>query len=1225
MTGKRKLYFVLPLLLSLVAFLAGFLAENLILQGSVGQHDIGQFSKVVQQKQEQLEKITDEVAEQVGVLPENFDRPLFDLLKEYNQLFGKEELSLLVTRENRAVYWSDPVAVFYPELQNAPEGLIQLQNGWYLLTRTHTGPYTIYGLILIKFNYQINNAYLKNKFAREFHFPEHYEILFYPSEQSFPVFDKKKQFLFSLKPTGNSPFVYRDLFIPALLYVLALFLLFVLLFRINNHLFHRYPMSKLLGLLVFLSCLYLLINHFRMPRSLYLLDLFSPTHFAYSSFWTSLGEFLIFAVFLSFWSINFFRSFNLRNQWKKVSLTRGMWLFVCLVVSAVFFVAVRQVMYLLVLNSSISFAVFQVSEMNIFSIIGFLSIGLIYLAFLLFTYRITQVFRKESGKTEFFTLLGLVTSLLFLFLLNQWPDEGWYLGVFYLLIVSLGFIVSKWGVITHSLSVMVVFVFVFAMLVLFNLLNFIDIKEKRMQQLMVVNLSEEHDPVAELYLLDIDAKIKSDSILLQLLDGNYREVPDYLGYKYFSGYFREYELQVTVCEPNDSLIVQPENEVRHCFPFFDKAIENKGIQIAGLNFFYLENMNGRITYLGRFEWTMGTKVARVYIELNSKMLSEGAGFPELLIPQHSKENRIRNHFSFAKYNNGELVDRGGKFLYTLTISAYDFPDKQVVFRNWDGYQHCILNLGNHDFILVSKPEVGMYDYFISFPYIFVFFFLLALGIYAVARPRIEFPGLRKSLRIRIQITIIGVVLFTLMIVGGGTIAFNIWQYRSNHQQALIDKINSISVELDMLMSETNQFDDLNTGYLNRELLRISEVFWIDINLYDLSGRMRASSRPEIFDKGLISGYMDNTAIHFLSLYQPTRFLHREHIGEMEYLSAYVPLINRSGKNIGYINIPYFTHEKQFRQQITTFVLAFVNIYVFLLMVSIFVAYYLSGRITDPLKLIRENLRKMQLGKKTKPIRYHSDDEIGLLVAEYNNKLKELAHSADLLARNERELAWREMAKQIAHEIKNPLTPMKLNIQFLQRAGFEDANDYRAKVKKVTDTLIEQIDNLSAIASAFSNFAQIPNARNELFDLAQRLKETIELYEHTGQSEIITRFDPSKPLWAYADKEQFSRAIINLMRNAIQSIADDQKGKIEIDLYPEENYAIISITDNGRGIDEALRESIFMPNFTTKTSGTGLGLAITKNIVQNFNGEIRFDSVIGQGTVFFIKIPLAILD
>ncbi len=1211
--------------MSLLALLTGFLAENLILDGSVGQQDIGRFNKVVHQKQDKLGKIIGDVSEKVAVLPENFDHPLFDLLKEYNQLFEKEELSLLVARDNRAVYWSDPLTAFLPELQTAPEGLVRLQNGWYLLSRTNTGPYLVYGLILIKFNYQINNDYLKNRFASDFHIPDTYEVLFYNSEQSYPVVDQDKQFLFSLKPAGNSPFLYRDLYIPVMLYLVSLLLFFVLLLRINNHLFHRYPISKLVALLLFLGSLYLFINHYRLPQALYLLDLFSPAHFAYSSYWTSLGEFLISSIFISFWSINFFRSFNLKTRLKKEPLNRGILLFLCLAVSAIFFVAIRQAMYLLVMNSSISFAVFQVSEMNFFSIIGFFSIGLICLAFLLFTYRITQVFRKESGKFEFFTILALLTALLLLYLLHRWPSDGWYLGIFFLLIVSLGFVVSKWGIITHRLSVMVVFVFVFALLVLFNLLKFIDVKEEKMQQLMVVTLSEERDPVAELFLLDIDAKIKTDTILIQLLDGYYRDVPDYIGDKYFSGYFREYDLQVTVCEPNDSLIVQPENEVRHCFPFFDKAIEDKGISIAGLNFFYLENMNGRITYLGRFEWILKQKRARLYVELNSKMLSEGTGFPELLIPQHSKDNRIRNHFSFAKYNNGELVDRGGKFLYTLSISPYDFPDQQVVFRKWGGYKHCILNLGNNDFILVSKPEVSLYDYCISFPYIFVFFFLLALGIYAVSKPRIEFAGLNKSLRIRIQATIIGVVLFTLMIVGGGTIAFNIWQYRTNHQQALVDKINSISVELDMLMSETNQFDDLNMDYLNRELLRISEVFWIDINLFDLSGRVRASSRPEIFDKGLISGYMDNTAIHFLSLYQPTRYLHSEHIGEMEYLSAYVPLINRSGKNIGYINIPYFTHEKQFRQQITTFVLAFVNIYVLLLMASILVAYYLSGRITDPLKLIRENLRKMQLGKKTKPIRYHSDDEIGLLVAEYNNKLKELAHSADLLARNERELAWREMAKQIAHEIKNPLTPMKLNIQFLQRAGFENTDDYRAKVKKVTDTLIEQIDNLSAIATAFSNFAQIPNARNELFDLAQRLKETIELYEHTGQCEIITRFDPSWPLWVNADKEQFSRAVINLMRNAIQSIADDQKGRIEIDLFKEENNAIISILDNGRGIDEASRESIFMPNFTTKTSGTGLGLAITKNIVQNFNGEIRFESVIGKGTNFFIKMPLALLD
>jgi nitrogen fixation/metabolism regulation signal transduction histidine kinase len=291
------------------------------------------------------------------------------------------------------------------------------------------------------------------------------------------------------------------------------------------------------------------------------------------------------------------------------------------------------------------------------------------------------------------------------------------------------------------------------------------------------------------------------------------------------------------------------------------------------------------------------------------------------------------------------------------------------------------------------------------------------------------------------------------------------------------------------------------------------------------------------------------------------------------------------------------------------------------MASILVVFYISARITNPLRLIRENLRKMQLGKVSKPIDYAYDDEIGLLVTEYNNKVDELALRAAQLARSEREMAWREMAKQIAHEIKNPLTPMKLNIQFLQRTSVENPNEYKEKIKRITDTIIEQIDNLSAIAAEFSNFAKMPKAKNQVFDLMTKLNETIQLYNYSGQVDIDIKQGCDQTLWVMADPEQFSRAIINIVRNAIQAIPDTVRGKIEIVVQSENQWAIIQIKDNGKGMPEDLKEKIFVPNFTTKSSGTGLGLAITRNIIESFNGNIWFVSEPDKGTTFFIKITL----
>jgi nitrogen fixation/metabolism regulation signal transduction histidine kinase len=213
-----------------------------------------------------------------------------------------------------------------------------------------------------------------------------------------------------------------------------------------------------------------------------------------------------------------------------------------------------------------------------------------------------------------------------------------------------------------------------------------------------------------------------------------------------------------------------------------------------------------------------------------------------------------------------------------------------------------------------------------------------------------------------------------------------------------------------------------------------------------------------------------------------------------------------------------------------------------------------------------------------------------------------------------------MAKQIAHEIKNPLTPMKLNIQHLQRARGR-GKEYNEYIERVTSILIEQIDTLSNIATEFSNFAQIPNARNQVFELAGQMKKVIVLFETHDKATIKFNYEGCENIKVNADREQLSRAIINLIKNAIQAFPEENIGKIVITLSRKEDTAIIAVKDNGSGIPLELRDKLFGPSFTTKTSGMGLGLAIVKNIVENFSGRVWFETELEKGTTFYIEIPV----
>jgi nitrogen fixation/metabolism regulation signal transduction histidine kinase len=302
----------------------------------------------------------------------------------------------------------------------------------------------------------------------------------------------------------------------------------------------------------------------------------------------------------------------------------------------------------------------------------------------------------------------------------------------------------------------------------------------------------------------------------------------------------------------------------------------------------------------------------------------------------------------------------------------------------------------------------------------------------------------------------------------------------------------------------------------------------------------------------------------------------------------------------------------------------LNAYVFLFLIAVALAIAVANSITRPLSELGEKLKKFSIGKKNEPIQWGINDEIGALINDYNAMIDKLEDSAQILALTERDLAWREMAKQVAHEIKNPLTPMKLSIQYLQSGIHTSPEKLKQLVGRVSHTLIEQIDNLSNIASEFSNFAKMPQAENEKVLLNDVVASVHDLFRKREDMDIHL-YVPIQDIYVFADRNQLVRVLNNVVKNAIQAIPEERRGRIDISLLKRDDKAIISIMDNGSGIPNDMRDRVFSPNFTTKSSGTGLGLAICANIVETFNGKIYFATNPEEGTTFFIEIPLMRLE
>jgi len=337
-----------------------------------------------------------------------------------------------------------------------------------------------------------------------------------------------------------------------------------------------------------------------------------------------------------------------------------------------------------------------------------------------------------------------------------------------------------------------------------------------------------------------------------------------------------------------------------------------------------------------------------------------------------------------------------------------------------------------------------------------------------------------------------------------------------------------------------------------------------------------------------------------------------------FLSSYSYITDHQFKPLAILNIPYLENDDFLNKELNEFLLRLGYAYMLMLIVAITLAYFLSKYITKTLKTISDKINETRLGKHNKKIEIGAtSQEIATLVRAYNSMIDELEESAVKLAKSEREQAWREMAKQVAHEIKNPLTPMRLTVQSFQRKFDPNDENIYQKVDEYSKTLIQQIDTMSSIASAFSNFAKMPAQQNETLNLVEITRLALDIFSE----DYIEFISDSDRITARFDKAQLIRVINNLVKNGIQAIPDDREDKkIIVRVYEDPDSINITISDNGIGISEVNSQKVFEPKFTTKSSGMGLGLAMVKNIVETYNGSITFTSEKDVGTTFKVTFP-----
>ena len=472
---------------------------------------------------------------------------------------------------------------------------------------------------------------------------------------------------------------------------------------------------------------------------------------------------------------------------------------------------------------------------------------------------------------------------------------------------------------------------------------------------------------------------------------------------------------------------------------------------------------------------------------------------------------------------------------------------------------------------------------------------------------------------RIQVSMIFAVVSTLLIVGILTFISVSNQYLSQQDSIIRDKISRIEIALEKKVGNQDVIvpnEDTQIGFNT-----FAEAYSVDLTLFTPAGARLLTTQPKLYESGLMAPQMNARAFIYLARLNKSGFINNEVIGGLNYKAAYAPVRNSKNVVVGYLQLPYFSNETEYRERIGAFLNTMINVYALVLVAIGLFAIGIARQITTPLTLIQQSLSNTIYGRKNEPIKWQHNDEIGSLIKEYNNMIAALENSAQKLAQSERENAWREMAKQVAHEVKNPLTPLKLGLQLLEKAWRDKDPKFDLKFERFSNSFLEQIDSLAKIASEFSNFAKMPETKLELFDIFDIINQTINIFKQTDNLEIIYQA-PATPFFINADKDQVLRSFNNLLKNAIEAVPADRQGVITLTYTLSSTQIKLAIADNGSGIPEALRERIFVPNFTTKNTGTGLGLALVKNAIEYSGGSISFETHINIGTTFYISFPAA---
>ena len=1137
-----------------------------------------------------------------------------------DSLFHRREYICFVTNQDSVSYWNTnkvDVASISNITKNENINIINLPSGWYLYSSSKVSELHISILELIKSDFLVNNELLTPDFSSNYANSSDMNLTLDEEKSSYKIYNSDGKFILGTnysrnKQTQNSSnYLMLITFLISYIFVIIYILIKILELKISK----TSPYIGLFLFVIIVIVLRIIDNSFNFPSNIKNSPLFTNMVFNIPASYAE-GNLILNTLLLIIISVAtyiYFQKSKTSNSPLKILFGYTiLWIYILINIFILYHTILDQQIYFFSEDIFHNNALFK----STIIIIG-LNISMYYIF-------ITYINTKNEDGIPFLIPFLIVTVGIFLiYILTDISISVLIitLTIVFVLII-LKHIIGKYltDLFISHLILLVLLSIVSSVIVS----NSYKIKNDKYQKFIANTLTITNDTVFENNYKSIDDNIISDKELLHLVfvdtTATDTQIQEYILKNYFGEATNKYTIQITNCGENEFIEIQPEGEIYACSEYFNQLILEFTTPILDSTLFRFSTNTESNYYISKIKLTNpnNSKIKReLFVEYVSSHVPEGFGYPELLIDKQSNTLNL-TEYSFAIYSNDHLTYKFGDYAYNTYFLFRDYF-KFDTFFDYNNFRHYAILISPEKYLIISREITPTTLKIVVFSIIFLLLSIISGILYLIIYARKAFHLFRLNFKARLQTFIISTLTLTFILMGVATLLYIKDSNRETLEKQLTEKTNSVLIELQHKLSTVTNLKDEDSDVLHKLLRKFSLVFFSDINLYDKSGQLIATSRPEIFEKNLLSTYINPLAYNAIFHENKLNYITEENIGLLKYYSAFVPINLNNDRPIGIVNLPYFARQTQITKSYYIMLSYLINIYVIIGIIGALIAIIFSRFLTKPLVLLQESIANIRIDKHNEKIQWNKNDEIGLLINEYNLMVDKLEQSAELLKHSERESAWREVARQIAHEIKNPLTPMKLNVQYLEKAYKNNDPEFATKINSISKSLITQIDVLDNVAEMFSDFAKSKSLKLVEVNLKNIITSSVDLFNKNKNVSITINYENKiAKIITLGFEKDILRVINNILKNAIQSVETNKKGIIIIDVKQDSKYNTISITDNGKGISEEMNSKIFHPYFTTKTSGTGLGLAIVKNIMNEVGGMVSFEKVESGGTKFILQ-------